>query len=241
MLESISDYYAGKRIILLWPHSKNTTYYKDYKSIHVTTGRKWVLYELKLGINPEILINKNVLNFGSGSSNIKKKLHDKDIKCNVINFDLNSNETETKNLSFIQGNGLKLPFKDNVFDFVLALWSTYQVLDDKKSLYQELMRVGEILHIGPIFKNDFFSLKEAAKKKNFNIIICQPFKYFEILPFSFSAREDYDEYFKLDKNKRIKIPEKEKPEIITKIIEGTPKKVINKEGSSTIVLKKTKY
>lgn len=70
-------------------------------------------------------------------------------KCKVIGLDINKNmvksATSLRNkyylnlkdkISFLQGNGMKLPFKDNTFDLVMSGGSTAFIPDIQKALYE---------------------------------------------------------------------------------------------------------
>lgn len=218
----------------------------EFKTIK---GRDWVLYQLYLGIESSELRNKRVLNFGSGYSDIGKTLSDKGLDCNIVDIDLRFKPQNTEDRNFINGDGIALPFSDKTFDYVLALWSTYQIpLTNRKTVYKELMRVGKKLHFGPIFKKDFYILDELVKEKGYEILTCQPFSRFELSEFTFSFEEYYSNY--VDQNCRIKMPEKDEPVIKSRIakeyvwdnekyvIKKSQYKYVSEEGGSTIVMKR---
>lgn len=78
--------------------------------------------------------------------------------------------------NFVQADGRSLPFEDKSFDMVLALASTQQIQDEDRGLvFRELMRVGNVIHCGPISQNDFGTLKHLSEESNFDIIACLPF------------------------------------------------------------------
>ncbi len=71
------------------------------------------------------------------------------VKCKVVGLDINKNMIKTASslkdkhykdlkdkISFLQGNGMKLPFKDNTFDLVMSGGSTAFILDIRKALYE---------------------------------------------------------------------------------------------------------
>jgi len=149
---------------------------------------------------------------------------------------LKRNIAETKGRRFIQGNGRTLPFPDKTFDHVLALWSTYQIPPEaRETVYRELMRVGKILHLGPIFKNDYDLLSKLAAEQDFEIVACQPIPFIRDLPFMFSSENDYDKYIKQkDQSKRIEIPEESESLVNTAL----GKKSAGMRGGNTIVLRK---
>lgn len=134
---------------------------------------------------------------------------------------------------FIKGDGRSLPFADQVFDHVLALWSIYQVpVEDKEILYKELMRVGRILHIGPIFRNDYEILEKLSAESNYKIVACLSLvKSSRIkcvpLPFAFTSLRDYDGTF------LIQPPKRDDAEIT--YVGSKPK--ANVDGGCTIILK----
>ena len=242
----------------------------------IVTGNSWIRYESMLGIKPEALKNKTIINFGSGASNIGKDLKDKQIDCSVVDLDLKydpwknsenpfrlfaalpvhlylkyfnlKDETRqklvnlkgkiagTEGRNFVQGDGRALPFPDEAFDYVLALWSTYQIPSEaKESVYKELMRVGKILHLDPIFKNDYDLLSKLAAEQGYEIVACQPRPFLKDVPFMFSSEEDYSKYIKQnDQSDRIKIPEKGDQSVITML--GT--KAVFTEGEYSIVLRR---
>lgn len=137
---------------------------------------------------------------------------------------------------FVQGNGRSLPFPDHAFDHVFALWSTYQIpYDARVRAYEELMRVGDILHIGPTFRDDYDVLARLAKKQEFQVVACLPLRS-EDLPIKFSSRADYDDFLrKTEESERIKVPLAQGPKITT--ILGEPV-ITSGKGGNTIVLRR---
>lgn len=72
---------------------------------------------------------------------------------------------------FIQIDGVSLPFADRSFDVCLALWSTYQVPDWEQNLiFREMVRVADILHIGPVDGMDMGDIQEACDMHDSTII-----------------------------------------------------------------------
>jgi ubiquinone/menaquinone biosynthesis C-methylase UbiE len=141
-----------------------------------------------LGIGKEGMKGKRVLNVGAGLSDLGKELPDS----SVIDIDLNPGAANTRlslqdvlyeKLSmreprkFIVGDARYLPFKDNEFDVVLALQSTYRILNDSSRLkaFRELLRVGKNIHIGPVFGKDFDMLLTESKYAGAEIVVCHPF------------------------------------------------------------------
>ncbi len=133
----------------------------------IVRGRPLGKYSYYLRFDPNILANQNVLNFGSGGSDIGKELEKRKIPCTVIDVDLeitgtgqlffpilkhmgnfinkdsllgrkltrmHSKFSKANERNFVQADGRALPFKDKVFDTVLALWSTYQIPEEDKRL-----------------------------------------------------------------------------------------------------------
>lgn len=141
----------------------------------------------------------------------------------------------TEGRNFVQGDGRALPFPDKEFDHVLALWSTYQIPPEaRETVYRELMRVGKILHLGPISKNDYDLLSRLAPEQGYEIVACQPIPILKNVPFMFSSEEDYSNYIKLkDQSDRIKIPKKDEISVNTMLgIKSAYR------GGNTIVLKR---
>lgn len=140
----------------------------------------------------------------------------------------------TEDRTFVQGNGRRLPFNDQSFDYVLALWSTYQIpTEESETVFRELMRVGKILHISPIFKKDYEILTALAEEQNFHLISCQPLKDNR---FKFSSEKDYSNLKQKDESCRIKIPEKDNASIDIIFPSGTL--IADSDGGSTIIIKK---
>lgn len=209
----------------------------------IVTARSWRAYQEGLGIKPEALNDKSVLNLGSGGSNIGKALERQNVHCRVTDLDLEYDPTGnlfgrlltftdkpakhklanfrrkifgTEGRKFVQGNARDLPFQDGQFDYVLALRSTYQIpLEAKRNVYRELMRVGRILHLGPIFESDYSLLLELAKEENFEVVACQPMPDLKPLPFMFSSKEDYDDYVLQPQSSRISMPPKDDSRVFT--------------------------
>lgn len=225
----------------------------------ITTARRWKRYESRLFISPEALRNETVLNFGCGGSNIGEALREKGVNCNVVDVDLRYNSKspltsvsvlldtksflnplmKTFNLKgeawgrqFVQADGRHLPFRDQAFDHVLALWSTYQIPKDaKEKVYAELMRVGNVLHIAPIFKIDFEILQRLVNEQNYEIVVCHRQKD----ELRFSSPSDYEDYVNLhDESERIQTPLAEDAKVIgfQKIIAAGGR------GGSTIILRR---
>lgn len=144
----------------------------------------------------------------------------------------------TTGRNFIQGDGRALPFADRTFDTILAHYSTYQIPTQfKRPVYRELLRVGDILHCGPIFGEDFDVLKPLAQELNFEIIVCHPLpRPFAKEDFIIRSPEDYDRYLReRDEDERIIHPKKEVSKISR--IFGYPH-TASMEGSSFIVLRR---
>lgn len=251
-------------------------------------GRDWVEYKTVLGIKPDALRDKRVLNFGSGSSNIGRELKSRKNGGRVVDFDLIHDPWEhtdpwetienayrfstipliqlyleyfnpqgkerqglvnlkrqvagTEGRDFVQGNGVKLPFKDDAFDYVIAFWSTYQPpLEDRGAIYEEFMRVGKIIHISPIFKNDYKLLSKLAEEKDYEIVASLPL---DEVGFSFSSDEDYGSYVrKVAPWHRIGVPYRYEPIIKTQQIMGRDGNIreassVSGDGGNTIVLRR---
>jgi hypothetical protein len=66
----------------------------------IVTGRGFEWYEEMLGISPEALRNKDILNFGAGASNIERDLQKKRIPCNVVDVDIKYDPWETSENPF---------------------------------------------------------------------------------------------------------------------------------------------
>ncbi|NMB56712.1 class I SAM-dependent methyltransferase [Candidatus Beckwithbacteria bacterium] len=96
---------------------------------------------------------------------------------------------------FIQGDGRNLPFADETFDMSMALWSTYQIPDGaKESVFREIMRVSNTIHLGPIFKKDYELLQSLAEELNFEIVVCHPFT----IASEIRSLEEMDPLLKID-------------------------------------------
>lgn len=81
-----------------------------------------------------------------------------------------------ENRKLVQYDGENIPFKDDAFDVTLALWSTYQIDDWKKpKIYDELLRVSKILHVGPVDQRDIDIFDEVCKKYDSKIILKEKF------------------------------------------------------------------
>lgn len=214
----------------------------------ILTGRSLKTYARRLHFSPDILTGQNVLNFGSGGSNIGKDLSKEGISSNVVDLDMqivgsgkflswmkrvevlvglskdssisrkltnmHANSSKKDDRKFIQANGRSLPFADRSFDTVLALWSTYQIPDqDKAQVFGELMRVGNIVHCGPITSKDFDVVNNLCQDNGFDIIACRPFK--ESGVFTAANKDDYKTYKdKFSYQERVRVPEVDSPRVI---------------------------
>lgn len=213
----------------------------------ILTARLLKDYARRLHFSPDLLRNQNVLNFGSGGSNIGSELSKKGISSNIVDADIQvvgsgklllwMKRAETflnlskdspisrklanmhaasskKDRNFVQADGRFLPFSDRQFDTVLALWSTYQIPDaDKAQVFGELIRVGNVIHCGPITSKDFDVINNLCQENGFDIIACRPFK--ENGVFTVTNREDYNTYKdKFSYSERVKVPQIDRPKII---------------------------
>lgn len=207
------------------------------------SGRRWEVYSEELGIKAKALKGKKILNFGSGRSNIGKNLKKEGVECKVVDLDLCYRPQKVTERNFVQGNGRMLSFKNDAFNDVFALWTTYQIpLDAKEMVFGELMRVGEILHIAPVFGNDYEILSRMAEEKKFEIIACLPM---DKLNFSFSSADDYVKYReRIDHRHRIEKPSRMEPVIrsIYDVKDNGEMKIaaqyIDREGGNTVVMKR---
>lgn len=198
------------------------------------------LYEYELSFDPKFLEGKHILNFGSSYSNIGGDLKKRGIEANVANVDLN--HLEGHRGTFVQADGRSLPFKDGSFDIALANLSTYQVpMNDKEQVYRELMRVGKIIHTGPVWGAEFKILQQLAEEQGFEIVASQPYARArdivkERKPFSFTSEADYDRYTQEhDESERIILPKRENPRIFNVL--GHTRLVPTRSGT-VVVLKK---
>lgn len=142
---------------------------------------------------------------------------------------------------FVQGDGRALPLPERTFDTILAHYSTYLLPDpeSKRAVFRELLRVGDTLHCGPIFKSDFEILQGLADEMGFEIVVCHPFPMaFRKEEFMIKKPENYSEYIEEhDPEQRIQQPKADAPKI-TRV-----KNVVlsaDMKGSSFIVLRRKK-
>lgn len=99
--------------------------------------------------------------------------------------------------NFLKLESSILPFEDRQFDVVLALWSTYQVpFEDQHIVFSELVRIADILHIGPVDNSDIEDLKDACHKYDSSIIFVSSFNGDDYLNLS-----DLESYKSLFSNK----------------------------------------
>lgn len=93
--------------------------------------------------------------------------------CKVIGIDPSIELLEQNNKFCINGFAENLPFKDNVFDFVVSITSIHNFNDIKKSL-EEIKRVGKGTFI-------FSVMKKSKKFKEIKKLIEEKFKLYKIL------------------------------------------------------------
>lgn len=238
----------------------------------IVTRRKLANYERWLGFEGNLLEGRNVLNFGCGGSNVGEELAERGIQTNVIDLDIRRTSTSVLSVfmkkdieiagklnqklyklhnsfkkdeerQFVQGDGRSLPFPDETFDFCLALWSTYQIPDQaKEGVFRELLRVGDILHLGPIFKRDFDVLQKLTLESEHEIVLCQPFfsikKSLKREKFKANSLSDYQEYIaKNPEGERILEPQEDNSKVL-RVLEKSV--VAMAKGGSLVVLKRTK-
>ena len=86
---------------------------------------------------------------------------------------------KTGDRKMVQGDMMSLPFKDREFDFVFALWSTYQLPVKKRAeAFGEMLRVADYIHVGPILQDDLYSfydlVNSEGKFSDFEIVLSYP-------------------------------------------------------------------
>lgn len=195
--------------------------------------------ELDLKFNPG---NSNLAAIAEITEYIKSKLSADNRLYKLAKKIRESVDKNIKNRDFTQANGRFLPFAKETFDFCMALWSTYQVPDDsKEAVFREMMRVSNIIHLGPIFKKDYNYLTHLSEKLCFDIVICHPFAIYLEKPdhFTINNLSDYAEFInKKPIHERVIEPEEESPELV-KILPIFSKDVYaTSKGGSFMVLKR---
>lgn len=189
--------------------------------------RNNLINEFKLMVYFPVHLSYLVSRFLNPPGDVKKKL-----------FKLEKKVLDMEDRNFIQGNGRALPFPEQTFNHVLALWSTDQIPEEaKETVYRELMRVGKTLHLGPIFGKDYNILVQLASELGYEIVACQPvlnqFNDLNHLPFMFSSSQDYEDYMREnDQASRIQPPQGDNS------IMGRFRSSVSAKGGSTIVLKR---
>ncbi|MDF1498627.1 MAG: class I SAM-dependent methyltransferase [Patescibacteria group bacterium] len=143
-------------------------------------------YNLKVEELEKLLMNKKVLDFGCGKSQLSKELKNKKINTDIISFDIKKEALiESESEKSIQGSGENLPFSAEKFDVILATYSLpywASSVDMIEKNFKELLRVlrkDGMLYINPItdipnrisIKDDFnprdiFSIKECHSEVN---------------------------------------------------------------------------
>lgn len=243
------------------------------------TGRELLQYADALFFEPELLNGHNLLNLGSGSSNLGDELSALGFKTQVANVDITydpfiahhnkpfrslfaqaiqkySQRPQEKKRSIIrslmgtssreivQADMRILPYKNDSFDFVFALASTYQMpARDRIIAFDEMMRLGKFIHISPIFESDFNAIVEliSSGKYNFEIVICYPppSNMLDESPVRFQSTDDYTNYSNsVDLDKRVYIPTATNYSIKSKFWFTGIKKLITFKGAYTIILRR---
>lgn len=91
---------------------------------------------------------------------------------------------------FIQANGVSLPFADSSFDVCVALWATYQIPEiEQRDVFNELIRVADVLHFGPVDGSDLTDIENACMKYDSTIISVTSFQEYKFL--RLSTIQDY--------------------------------------------------
>lgn len=149
----------------------------------------------------------------------------------------------TEGRSIIQADGRALPFLDQSFDRVLASWSTYQIPQEAKAgVFKELMRVGRLIHIGPIFRKDYVLLSKIAPGCGFEIAACKLIDDYGFgtdsnSRFYFSSEQNNDRYIKnTPAGYRIKLPWQD--DVKASWMFGIAWLASGTESGNTIVLRK---
>ena len=124
-----------------------------------------------LSIDKKCFEGRSILNFGSGTSNLGYELKMNGINYLVVDYDIKKRsfkDTSGKRYCVLGAkNNLFLPFKDEVFDFVLAFRSTYPNKDPEKiKIFKEFLRIGSNIHIAPVFKEDILLIQGVLEKSH---------------------------------------------------------------------------
>lgn len=78
---------------------------------------------------------------------------------------------------FVVANTQHLPFADRQFDTVLALYSTYFFDDpiERGRAFNELLRVGNTVHLGPVWGRDYETINKLAEQMEYEVVVSHPF------------------------------------------------------------------
>lgn len=110
---------------------------------------------------------------------------------------------------FVQADGRQLPFSDASFDEVFALQSTYQIpFEERVKVFRELMRVGNVVRISPIFKQDYDALVQLADELGFEVLECTDSTVRQLMVDGKAVQ--WDESFEEYEARTKKIPTKER-------------------------------
>jgi hypothetical protein len=171
-LEVSAKFLSGKRVLNFGCGGSNLRKDMEAKP-YFGDGSKFVEVDIE---NEPFSIHGNHLSLEQEAHNIRlKKVRDQEIvegQLLIPQIKLHENRLlGIDGRKFIQIDGASLPFPGRSFDVCLALWSTYQVPDWEQNLiFKEMVRVADILHIGPVDGMDMGDIREACDVHDSTII-----------------------------------------------------------------------
>ncbi len=133
---------------------------------------------------------------------------------------------------FIQGDGTKIEYPDNYFDFTFVSWVLHQIpFENQEQVLKELMRVSKSIIMSPVWDNRLRYIKEIAQEMDYEICGQIEAPYF---------RDTKGEPLikTVDDFERVKAFPKFEPRTFPMIDDDKNPVSINIEGGATVILKK---
>lgn len=152
-------------------------------------------------IYPFLDKKEKILDYGCGDLSFATSLKEKNPKLQVTGVDVVDFNNRPKNISFRLYRGEKLPFKNNEFDTVIALY-VFHHCRDAESAFKECMRVGKrVLIIESLPRNRLELPLVKLMDWFYNVIKPEPIP----LTYQFQSKKGWEMIFKRNKAKLKKI------------------------------------
>lgn len=199
----LPDYidFRQRNIYSISQENSEIAYFEKKFKLSYEEARALFQYGYDFNLGTDEILNKKIIDIGSGDGSFKSALKKIGVDGNlIVNFDRNFNDEFFKNTDVV-GDAKSLPFKDEGFDIAIAhcsvpvMQATIQNYNDIPSAIKEMLRV----------------VKKGGKVKIFPIAVADktvgPQFRKDYLRMGSIALEELDKIYQGDKNIKIKITE----------------------------------